>query len=189
MKEVVLDWQRKITLLLDIAQGMKFLHSKQIIHRDLKSDNVLIDSHGVAKITGIFSIKHFSTSNNWVDFGISRIMSEEHEERGMTRHVGTSAYMAPELVNNEFYDEKCDVYSYAIIMFELLAENVHPYGKASINIEMQVAKNPTFRPVLPPEVTITHDKLWYISLMTRCWSHDPRERPPFEEIISKLESV
>lgn len=69
------DWSQKLRILLDVAKGMQFLHNKSIIHRDLKSDNVLIDSHWVAKLT---------------DFGISRMKLEASE---MTRFVGTGAYM------------------------------------------------------------------------------------------------
>ena len=66
----------------------------------------------------------------------------------MTKYIGTSAYMAPEIANNEFYDEKCDVFSFAIIMFEVLTENFNPYGEFAANIETKVAKNPLFRYVV-----------------------------------------
>lgn len=118
----------------------------------------------------------------------------------MTMNVGTSCYMAPELVSNEFYDEKCDVFSFAIIMYEVLTENFKPYGDASMYVETKVAKNPLFRPVLPDNFEVKPDQLPFIEIMTRfvvlmfvnyfffvrCWNHVPSTRFSFAEIVDQL---
>ena len=87
---------------IGIAHGMKHIHSKGIIHRDLKAANVLLDSRLFPRI---------------IDFGIARF--EEHGRSGMTVKIGTPNYMAPELIQSSDYDNKVDVYAYAMILYEM----------------------------------------------------------------------
>lgn len=154
---------------VSIAKGMLFLHSKNIIHRDLKWANVLLDSNMVAKIT---------------DFGVSTL--KDQSRSNMTKFVGTGSYMAPEIVLKELYDEKCDVFSFGIMMFELYCEQMNPYGN-KINIEAKVAKNPLFRPVFPENMDIPQSRIFFVFLMQRCWSHEPSLRPSFADIVNLLE--
>lgn len=71
-----ISWQTKLEILIQVAKGMRFLHSKNVIHRDLKCDNVLLDQHMTAKIT---------------DFGASKL--KQCSEQQMTKMVGTSIYI------------------------------------------------------------------------------------------------
>lgn len=157
---------------MEIVQGLMFLHSKKIIHRDMKSDNILIDDDLHAKIT---------------DFGISKIFNEVDSNQQHTKQIGTSCYMSPEVTMGKTYNEKCDIFSLGIIMYEVLTENTNPYGASIMNVEYQVSQDANFRPKLPQSLNIDESISVYIELMQQCWKHSPSERPSTDEIITSLE--
>lgn len=108
--------------------------------------------------------------------------------------VGTSVYMAPEVVRSEQYNGMADVFSYAIIMYEVLFETVRPYGNAAFNVEQRVARDDTFRPEVPQgagELMPEQDAQQFaklIELMKKAWKGSPEERPDFATICSTFES-
>ncbi len=151
----------------DIARGMAYLHTAHnpvIIHRDLKSGNVLLNEHGVAKIA---------------DFGLSRIkLSSGH----MTR-CGSPLWIAPEVIRGEVFDESCDVYSFAIVLWELLAW-AEPYGTMNATeIITQVAHYG-----LRPEVRDTFPD-GFRQLLAWTWRDVARDRPTFPEVLTFLETL
>lgn len=151
---------------LDIARGMEFLHGRGIIHRDLKSLNILLDSRKRAKIC---------------DFGLIRMKSSAP----MTGLVGTSNWMAPEVLQSlPFYDEKVDVYSFGIVLWELLTGK-KPYQDPDsetnpLNLIVEITDE-NLRPVIPE----TCPPLLR-SLIEACWQADPKLRPSFHKIIPLL---
>lgn len=158
-----LDATKLTICAIDIARGMHFLHSRQIIHRDLKSLNVLLSSDGYAKIC---------------DFGFSRMAKKDEV---MTQSVGTPHWMAPELLGGQSsYDEKIDVYAYAIVLWEILVKKLPYQGLESSQIVGQVLLN-DMRPGIPP----TAPPSWR-NLIEMCWARDPRSRPPFSKILRIL---
>ncbi|XP_023547481.1 serine/threonine-protein kinase STY8-like isoform X3 [Cucurbita pepo subsp. pepo] len=90
-----------IQLALDLSRGLSYLHSKKIVHRDIKTENVLFDAQKTLKI---------------VDFGVARV--EAQNPRDMTGETGTLGYMAPEVLDGKPYNRKCDVYSFGICLWE-----------------------------------------------------------------------
>lgn len=127
---------------------MHYIHQKKnLIQRDLKSRNVLIDQSLNAKIG---------------DFGLSRL---NNEDTGMTA-CGTPAWTAPEVVAGDAYDEKVDVYSYAMVLWEMLALR-EPYGGLG-GLEVVYAAIEGQRPKIPPYCPKSLK-----NLIVRCWSAQP----------------
>ena len=148
----------------DIARGMHFLHSRHIIHRDLKSLNVLLDSNGHAHIC---------------DFGFSRAFNGD--ETSLTCNVGTPQWMAPELLaakNN--YTMKIDVYAYGIVLWEIASGDVPYEGLEPAQVIGQVLMNdlrPTMSDRIQPKMR---------QLITDCWARNPEARPTFDEIVRRF---
>lgn len=103
----------------DMAQGMSYLHEHSVMHRDLKSSNVLLDAQGTAKIS---------------DFGLSCVM-ELGRSADLTAETGTYGWMAPEVIRHEPYSSKADVYSFAVVLWELLAKDVPFKGQTPMQSE------------------------------------------------------
>lgn len=80
-----------------------------------------------------------------------------------------------------------DVYSFAIVMYEVLTENLEPYGKTQFNVEYKVAMNEDFRPQIPS--TLGNEYAPYIQLMCECWRHKATERPSFTSILQRIEQM
>ncbi|KAH7651963.1 sterile alpha motif and leucine zipper containing kinase AZK protein [Dioscorea alata] len=101
---VQLDEKRRLRMALDVAKGMNYLHTSHptIVHRDLKTPNLLVDKNWVVKVC---------------DFGLSRL--KHHTFLSSKSTAGTPEWMAPEVLRNEPSNEKCDVYSFGVILWEL----------------------------------------------------------------------
>jgi len=163
-------------LMMDVANGMEYLHSQGIIHRDLKPENVLVASLDpnadvLCKIN---------------DFGISRQSSAETKTSVMTRGVGTPYYMAPEMLRgDEKYSRTVDMYSFGIMCAELWNEEP-PYNE--VHFDSLVAfvlividgKRPLIHNDCPTPL---------VELITRCWATNGSERPPFASIVKDLGSI
>ncbi|OQV18930.1 Mitogen-activated protein kinase kinase kinase 12 [Hypsibius exemplaris] len=151
---------------LQIARGMQHLHLNKIIHRDLKSPNVLVCA------TDLVKISDFGTMRSWADDQKSMQMS----------FAGTVAWMAPEVIRNENCTEKIDVWAFGVILWELLV-GLHPYpGLDSTSIIWGIGSEKLLGLPVSPSMP---DGLKL--LQTQCWSVKPRNRPSFAHIISHLE--
>eukprot|EP01041_Mallomonas_annulata_P003745 gene3745-7433_t len=151
-----------IKIAMDIACGMRFLHDNGILHRDLKSVNVLLDHDGVCKVA---------------DFGLSCSLSPS---RDLTAETGTYRWMAPEVIRHEPYSTPADVFSFGILLWELIAREQPYAGMTPIQAAFGVAKDnlrPVISPTAPPRAK---------ALMQRCWHGTPSMRPPFQEIVELL---
>ncbi|CAI5532603.1 unnamed protein product [Closterium sp. Naga37s-1] len=162
-----LSVHRVVHLALDIAEGLEYLHSRGIVHRDVKSDNMLLDKHHrVVKIA---------------DFGVSRVKSEDST---MHHKTGTYGYMAPEVLKERPYDHKADVYSYGILLWEIYCcDNPFPYSDLDPN-EIASTVNQGLRPDIPsccpPQLA---------ELMRRCWHGEAGKRPDMSEVVRRLKAI
>mmetsp|Transcript_8446 Transcript_8446/g.23497 ORF Transcript_8446/g.23497 Transcript_8446/m.23497 type:complete len:156 (-) Transcript_8446:193-660(-) len=149
------------------------------MHRDLKPHNVL----AVARVTDASSSVHAKVG----DFGISRPMVAG---AGGTREVGTWIYMAPEMFTSAAYDEKVDVFSFGIVLYELIA-NAFPYGgrygfgSGSPVLGAHVACGERPDASIIPEAA----PLAMRELMTQAWASDAEERPSFDFLWTALSEV
>ncbi|XP_053675347.1 mitogen-activated protein kinase kinase kinase 13 [Anopheles nili] len=155
--------QQLVSWSQQIALGMQYLHSHKIIHRDLKSPNILIGENEVIKISD------FGTSREWNE--ISTKMS----------FAGTVAWMAPEVIRNEPCNEKVDIWSYGVVLWELLTGEVPYRNVDSSQIIFGVGNNSLYLPI--PESCPEGFKL----LLKQCWSAKPRNRPSFKIILNYLD--
>lgn len=157
------DEPRLTSIALDIARGGRYLHQQKVIHRDIKSHNILLDEHGNAKIA---------------DLGVSRITTET----ATMTCVGSAQWTAPEILRHQPYDQAVDVYSYGIVLWELLSGR-QPYAHLS-RLEAAVAVASTqLRPEIPD-----HWPARWVQLMQSCWHESPQVRPTFAQVVDRIES-
>lgn len=149
---------------LDVARGMEYLHSYGVIHRDLKSDNLLIADKSI-KIA---------------DFGVARI---EVQTEGMTPETGTYRWMAPEMIQHRSYNHKVDVYSFGIVLWELITGNLPFQNMTAVQAAFAVV-NRGVRPAIPPDCPPS-----LAQIMTCCWDASPEERPSFSQVVQLLEEA
>lgn len=160
---------KKIIYIFGIASGIFYLHSNGIIHRDLKPSNILINETFYTKIS---------------DFGISKQSSPNSTGMAFieSRVIGTPLYIAPETWENFQYSEASDVYSFSLILYEILTGK-KPFSNLKTN--EQILYHVVFKGSRP-EVNKDSKPLYLYQLMTKCWNQDPKLRPTFEEIVSIL---
>ncbi|KAG0534169.1 hypothetical protein BDA96_04G256300 [Sorghum bicolor] len=163
-----LDERKGLRMALDVARGMNYLHncSPVIVHRDLKSPNLLVDKNWVVKVC---------------DFGLSRMKNNTFLSSRST--AGTAEWMAPEVLRNEPSDEKCDVFSYGVILWELCTL-LQPWEGMNA---MQVVGAVGFqnrRLDIPDNIDPA-----IAEIIVQCWHTDPKLRPSFADIMAKLKPL
>uniref|UniRef100_A0A1D1Y907 non-specific serine/threonine protein kinase n=2 Tax=Anthurium amnicola TaxID=1678845 RepID=A0A1D1Y907_9ARAE len=154
-----LSWRRRLRMLRDICRGLMCIHRMKIVHRDLKSANCLVNKHWTVKIC---------------DFGLSRVMLDSPMRDNSS--AGTPEWMAPELIRNGTFTEKCDIFSFGVIMWELCTLRRPWDGVPPVQVIHAVANEGT-------RLEIPDGPLG--KLISDCWA-EPDERPSCQEILSRL---
>ncbi|KAF0691524.1 Aste57867_17275 [Aphanomyces stellatus] len=164
-------WSTKMGWALNAADGLVYLHSMSIIHRDLKSRNIVLDTSKPAKLA---------------DFGVSR----EGTEYTMTVGVGTCRWMAPEILSDSHYTNAVDMYSFGVVLTELdthlipFSDLVNDQGKplsdmGVVHLVREKNVRPTFTPACPP---------WVQEMATLCMAKNPEDRPTASQVAHILRS-
>ncbi|KAF2303325.1 hypothetical protein GH714_016714 [Hevea brasiliensis] len=169
LKHKSLPLQRLIATALDIARGMEYIHSQGVIHRDLKPENVLIDQEFHLKIA---------------DFGIA---CEEAYCDSLADDPGTYRWMAPEMIKKKSYGRRVDVYSFGLILWEMVAgtipyEEMNPIQAAFAVVNKKIVVFAEFETCYPSDC---HPAMR--ALIEQCWSLHPEKRPEFWQIVKVLE--
>ena len=152
-----------------VAAGMLYLHAQGIMHRDLKSANVLLDATGVAKVT---------------DFGLAARAPDDTARGGsLTAETGTYRWMAPEVIRHERYSKKADVFSFGMILFELLTHQLPFADLAPLQAAVSVALNDE-RPPLPDGCPAPLARL-----VASCWASDRGGRPAFSWVAEAVAAL
>ena len=157
----------------DVALGMQYLYSCGVQHRDLKCHNCLLTSDARAKVS---------------DFGLSRCDALKTSTTTLTTKsgdglAGTPAFMAPELLKDNVFTEKSDVYSYDMVLWELFDGGVPWAGHKPLQISFKVVFEHA-RPPVPPAMP-EH----LATVMRRAWANDAATRPTFADIVRHVRAV
>jgi serine/threonine protein kinase len=167
----------RMRLASQVARGLLWIHSNGVLHRDLKLENLLLDTHGEVKVC---------------DFGLADNtggMKFIWDEKG---RKGSPLYMAPEVLQKKALNNKVDVYSFGLILWEVLS------GKRAFQEHLKHNDLAIFtsaicekmeRPAIPPEKGSKEEgwnNVYVTNLIKRCWSDKPKDRPDFQEIYDEL---
>ncbi|KZV57608.1 hypothetical protein F511_03068, partial [Dorcoceras hygrometricum] len=182
-----MTWATRTRVALDVARGLSYLHSldANVIYRDLKASNVLLDSEFNAKLS---------------DFGLARAGPNGDRTHVSTRIVGTKGYAAPEYIATGRLTPKCDVYSYGVVLLELLS------GKRALGDENAGGADETLvdwaKPFLNDKRKMLRimdsrlggqypkkDAQFLAVLVLRCLNTDPKNRPTMSEVMAVLEQL
>jgi serine/threonine protein kinase len=168
-----------------VCSGMAYLHRRQIMHRDLKSSNVLLTTAGRVKLTDFGVAVQVAGSGAPAGSSATGTSSPQFEVScdPLTTETGTYRWMAPEVTRHEGYTKSADVFSYGMLLFELISHEVpfadRPPLQAAVAIGLQ-----DLRPPLPEGTPPSFE-----AIIQHCWNRRPWTRPKFDELIATLQQV
>ncbi|EIW71137.1 hypothetical protein TREMEDRAFT_67590 [Tremella mesenterica DSM 1558] len=152
-----------------ILEGLAYLHSRNICHRDLKGDNILVDAEGICKIS---------------DFGISKQTADAYDSFGQATNMkGSVFWMAPEVihsVNDRTYSGKVDIWSLGCVVLEMWTGQ-RPWGEMEQVAAMVKLFSNRARPPLPPDIHLSATALDFMN--EKCMAKNPRDRPMAVELL------
>jgi serine/threonine protein kinase len=180
---VKLTWRLKLRLLRSAALGVHYLHALQpvIVHRDLKPSNLLV-RRTILTTTKSSTHRHHAmqVDESWnvkvADFGFARI---KEENATMTR-CGTPCWTAPEVIRGDKYDERADVFSFGVVMWQVLTRREPYAGRNFMNVSLDVLEGK--RPQLPADCPAKLRKV-----MKKCWHAAADRRPTMERVLAFLD--
>ncbi|MED6145711.1 hypothetical protein PIB30_027958 [Stylosanthes scabra] len=182
---ISMDWIRRLKVTLGAARGLAYLHelaNPPIIHRDIKSSNILLDSHLNAKVA---------------DFGLSKLLVDSERGHVTTQVKGTMGYLDPEYYMSQQLTEKSDVYSFGVVMLELVtAKRPIEQGKYIVREVMRVMDTSkdlyNLQSIVDPTIiqsTSPKGLEKYVEVAMRCVKEYASERPSMAEVVKEIENI
>ncbi|XP_014509822.1 probable leucine-rich repeat receptor-like protein kinase At5g49770 [Vigna radiata var. radiata] len=184
--DIHLDWKRRLRIALGSARGLAYLHelaNPPIIHRDVKSSNILLDENLTAKVA---------------DFGLSKLVSDSEKGHVSTQVKGTLGYLDPEYYMTQQLTEKSDVYSFGVVMLELITSR-QPIEKGKYIVrEVRTLMNKKdeehygLRELMDPVVRNTQNLIGFgrfLELAMQCVEESAADRPTMSEVVKALETI
>ncbi|KAK7360936.1 hypothetical protein VNO77_02954 [Canavalia gladiata] len=184
--DIHLDWKRRLRIALGSARGLAYLHelaNPPIIHRDVKSTNILLDENLTAKVA---------------DFGLSKLVSDSEKGHVSTQVKGTLGYLDPEYYMTQQLTEKSDVYSFGVVMLELITSR-QPIEKGKYVVrEVRTLMNKKdeehygLRELMDPMVRNTPNLIGFgrfLELAMQCVEESAADRPTMSEVVKALETI
>jgi serine/threonine protein kinase len=152
----------RFRIVSDIVKGMTYLHAVNILHRDLTSKNLLLDANMNCKVA---------------DFGLSKITEDSGD---MTTSLGCLPYQAPEVFRGERYSQAADVYSFGMVVYEMIS-GFEPHKDLQPLKYANMVAYENYRPNLPP-----CSERWE-RIITSCWQANREARPSFKQLLQDLQ--
>ncbi|XP_020108910.1 probable leucine-rich repeat receptor-like protein kinase At5g49770 isoform X1 [Ananas comosus] len=183
---IYLDWKRRLRVALGSARGLSYLHEladPPIIHRDVKSTNILLDENLTAKVS---------------DFGLSKLVSDSEKGHISTQVKGTLGYLDPEYYMMQQLTEKSDVYSFGVVMLELItARQPIEKGKYVVRevkqrVDMNDEEYCSLKELMDPKVLNTTHLIAFnkfVQLALRCVEESAASRPTMSDIVKEIETM
>ncbi|WCJ43748.1 Leucine-rich receptor-like protein kinase family protein [Euphorbia peplus] len=182
-EKLLVDWVSRYNIAVGVAQGLNYLHHDcrpPVIHRDIKSNNILLDANADARIA---------------DFGLARMMNHKNETVSMV--AGSYGYIAPEYGYTLKVDEKSDIYSFGVVLLELLTgrKPLDPgFGESTDIVEWirkKIGKNRALEEALDPSIAgeckhVQEEMLLVLRIAVLCTAKNPKDRPSMRDVITML---
>lgn len=184
-KEFMLDWDTRFNIALGTAKGLAYLHEDcdvKIVHCDIKPENVLLDNHFMAKVS---------------DFGLAKLMTRE-QSHVFTTLRGTRGYLAPEWITNYAISEKSDVYSYGMVLLEIIGGRKNYDPKASSEkshfptYAFKMMEDGRLKEIIDESLKIDEEDervSTAIKVALWCIQDDMYLRPPMTKVVQMLEGI
>src|SRR6266540_1000687 len=163
-----IKWNEKLNILKHIAKGLDHIHNQKIIHRDFHSGNILYENEFDVVIS---------------DLGISKSSIKTTNDDDDNEIYGIISYMAPEILQRKEYTTASDIYSFGMIMWELMTGR-NPFWDKIQDTELIIEICDGLRPSI-----VANAPENYIELMQECWYSDPNKRPTSFEILKRIDDI
>jgi len=173
--------QAAIDIMLQIASGMEYLHGQNVVHRDLKPNNILVCPNMNPELSADRYVEV-----KLADFGLAKTKVNTSASMLQSNICGAAAWRAPEAFGENYSAQKADVYSFGIMCSQILSGNLYPFGNPPIRVFERISSPQHERPSL---LSDNNNLAQLFSLIKECWAPNPHERPKFSIICRRLKEI